>query len=386
MVVFHPPHPGDCRDSPSPHQQSRKTPPTSSTSSSPRKYGINSNKSLPPPLKLASPTSELPSTVQSLLPLTQQHHSSGASTLTYHPTIILPSATTTGLTNSSSSSLASTGGLFSSSSHSTMSGSAISNGLPRTSLPSATSKLYNSSGGVTQIQALPTISAAALTNLIAPAGAGVYQNVIPLASPHVLSPQQQRTMHQAVPNGSSSSPKRSVSNTVHIPNSSGLAAVQLTPGGPILALQQQSGLQSNVSHSSSIIAPGQALMTGIAGLNPGVGGLQLQAPSVTQPGSVHVIDIPINNTTNGQGLKTSVAGAPLLASAPSLPKAPTVLNVSQIPNLIAINPTSPSGSSSSPSPSSNKTPPTVKVLGVSGSGNGGALLGGMQSPIRGNTL
>lgn len=367
------------RDSPSPNQQSRMTPPTSSSSSasSPRRRVISNSKPLPPPLKLATPTSTVPSTVQSLQ--THQHHHSTRAT--HRQTIIVPTLnTTTGLTGLSRLS-------SSSSSPSSIVGPpalTVSNGLPGagagTSPPSSLTKSYFPPN-VTQIQTLPTISAAALTNLAAASGGGgaggVYQTVIPVASTNILTSQQQRVIHQTIPNGSSS-PKRSVAahqsctsgnatTAVHLPgNASGLAAVQLTPGGPILALPS-GGLTQTSSGSSSVIGQ-RALMTGIAGLggsSGGGGGYQLQAPSITQPGSLQIINIPDESSSSATLRRPSPA--PLLADAPTLTKPPTVLNVSQIPNLIAINPASPS----SPSPG-NKTP-TVKVLGVSGA----------QSPIRG---
>ena len=360
------------RDSPSPNQQSRMTPPTSSSLSvsSPRRHAINSSKPLPPPLKLATPTSSVPSTVQSLQ--THQHHHS--SRATHRQAIIVPTLnTTTGLTGLSRLS-------SSTSPPSSIVGPpafTVSNGLPGAgagnSPPSSLTKSYFPPS-VTQIQTLPTISAAALTNLAAAnssGSGGVYQTVIPVASTNILTSQHPRVIHQSMPNGSSS-PKRSVAaqsgvsgnatTAVHLPsNAGGLAAVQLTPGGPILALPSGGLTQQASSGSSSVIAP-RALMTGITGLG---GGYQLQAPSVTQPGSVQIINIPDDSSSSG-GLKTS-SPAPLLAGAPTLPKPPTVLNVSQIPNLIAINPSSPG----SPSPV-NKTP-TVKMLGVSGT----------PSPVRG---
>ena len=359
------------RDSPSPNQQSRLTPPITTSSSSPRRYGIHSNKPLPPPLKLASPTSESHSTVQSLYTQQQHHPTIRASPVTQHQTIILPTVTTaTGLTSLSRQSPPS--------SMTGLPALTIANGLPSagTSPPSAVA--YSS--GVAQIQTLPTISTAL---------GGVY-----LTSPHVLSSQQAALHHHTLSNGSSS-PKRSLAmatasitgttpaaTTIPMANNScsSLAAVQLTPGGPILALPssvlQSPGASGN---SGQARARGRALMAGLnlsnsstTGAGVSGGSYQIHAPSVTQPGSVHIIDLPIDN---GAG-KTSPP-APLLASAPTLPKAPTVLNVSQIPNLIAINPSSPN----SPSPSSNKSTPTVKVFGVSGSGN--SLLSGTQSPIRG---
>ena len=363
------------RDSPSPNQPSRRTPPTSSSASSPRRHVISSSKPLPPPLKLATPTTTVPSTVQSLQ-THQRHHSTRA---THRQAIIVPTLnTTTGLTGLSRLS-------SSSSPPSSVVGPpalTVSNGLPGagagTSPPSSLTKSYFPPN-VTQIQTLPTISAAALTNLAAASSGGgsggVYQTVIPVASTNILTSQQQRVIHQGIPNGSSS-PKRSIAaqsgtsghtaTAMHLPgNASGLAAVQLTPGGPILALPS-GGLTQTSSGSSSIIGQ-RALMTGIAGFGSGGtgGGYQLQAPSVTQPGSLQIINIP-NESSSSVGLRRS-SPAPLLADAPTLPKPPTVLNVSQIPNLIAINPSSPG----SPSPG-NKTP-TVKVLGVSGA----------QSPIRG---
>ena len=357
------------RDSPSPNQPSRMTPPTSSSpsmssslTSSPQRHRISGNKPLPPPLKLAALTSGAPSTVQSLQPH-QHHHSSRA---THHQTIIVPTLNATGLSRFSASS---------SSPPSSVTGPpmlTISNGLPgagaRASPPSSLTKAYVPPN-VSQIQTLPTIPAAALA--AGGGGSGAYPTVIPVASPNILSSQQQRAIHQNISNGSSS-PKRSMASgilgntaaTVHMPNTtSGLTAV-LTPGGQILALPS-GGLQLSSSSASPVIAP-RTLTTGIAGLSGGSGGYQLQAPSVTQPGSVQIINIPDDGSTTG-GLKSSPP-APLLASAPTLPKAPTVLNVSQIPNLITINPSSPG----SPSPG-NKTP-TVKVLGVSGT----------HSPIRGS--
>ena len=110
--------------------------------------------------------------------------------------------------------------------------------------------------------------------------------------------------------------------------------------------------------------------TGTSVAASGGGSYQIHAPSVTQPGSVHIIDLPIESSAGKSSPPT-----PLLATAPTLPKAPTVVNVSQIPNLVAINPSSPN----SPSPGSNKSTPTVKVVGT-----GSPLLTtGIQSPIRG---
>ena len=378
-VVFHS-NDQQARNSPSPNQQSRLTPPTSSTSSSsltssPRRHGIHSNKPLPPPLKLASPTSESQSTVQSLY--THQHHHAPtirASSVTQPQTIILPTVTTaTGLT-----------GLTRQSPPSSVTGPpalTIANGLP--------------SGGASPpiVHALPTISTAALGS----GGTGVY-----IASPQFLSSQQ--ALHQALSNGGSSSPKRNLATatisgtstgaiggaaatTIPVANNTcgALAAVQLTPGGPLLALPssilQPSSAAGNSGHSRT---RGRTLLTGLnlssssatGGVGTGTGtavasggSYQIHAPSVTQPGSVHIIDLPIESSAGKSSPPT-----PLLATAPTLPKAPTVVNVSQIPNLIAINPSSPN----SPSSGSNKSTPTVKVVGT-----GSSLLTGTQSPIRG---
>lgn len=366
------------RDSPSPNQQSRLTPPTSSSSltSSPRRHGIHSNKPLPPPLKLASPTSDSQSTVQSLYPH-QQHPTIRPPSVTQHQTIILPTITTaTRLTRQSPPSSV-TG----------PPAPTIANGLPSGGA-SPPSVISYSSGGVAQIHALPTISTAALGS----GGTGVY-----IASPQFLSSQQ--ALHQALSNGGSSSPKRSLATgtstgvpggvaatTIPVANSAcgALAAVQLTPGGPLLALpssvlQPSSTAAGNSGHSRS---RGRTLLNlssggstggsvGTAGVAvSGGGSYQIHAPSVTQPGSVHIIDLPIESSAGKSSPPT-----PLLATAPTLPKAPTVVNVSQIPNLVAINPSSPN----SPSPGSNKSTPTVKVVGT-----GSPLLTtGIQSPIRG---
>ena len=361
-------HEHHIRDSPSPNHQSRQTPPTShstssssSLSSSPRRHGIHGHKSLPPPLKLASPTPESPNTIHS------QH-----SRPSPHQAIILPTISTTGLTSLSTPSSV----RFSSpSSIAGLPTVALPNGFSplqgvRTSPPSTLTRTFinsSASGGMAPIQ---TFSAATL----AAAGGGgsgataVYQSVIPVASAHSLTTQhQQRVINQTVTNGSSS-PKRSVASptantaSTALHNSPGLAAIQLTPGGPVLALPTVSGFQRMAGGLNSMGAAA-------------AGGIQLQAPSVTQPGSFQIIDIPVD-IGSGSGLKSSPP-TPLLASAPTLPKAPTVLNVSQIPNLITINPSSPGSASSSPG---HKTP-TVKVVSVNGSGSG--FIGGTQSPIRG---
>ena len=381
------------RDSPSPNQQSRLTPPTSSTSSSlltssSRRHGIHSNKPLPPPLKLASPTSESPSTVQSLYTHQHHHHAPAirAPSVTQHQTIILPTVTTAGLT-----------GLTRQSPPSSVTGPpvlTIANGLP-TGGTSPPSVITYSSGGVAQIHTLPTISTATLGS----GGAGVY-----IASPQFLSTQQ--ALHQALSNGGSSSPKRNLASaatisgattgggatatTIPVANNTcgALAAVQLTPGGPLLALPSSVLQPSSAAGSSGHgRTRGRTLLTGLnlnssgttgsmgtaaAGTTVASGGsYQIHAPSVTQPGSVHIIDLPIESSAGKSSPPT-----PLLASAPTLPKAPAVVNVSQIPNLIAINPSSPN----SPSPSgSNKSTPTVKVVGTGSS----LLTAGTQSPIRG---
>ena len=376
-AVFRTNSPQNNRESPSPNQLTRMTPPISSSSSSSQsRRGIHSNKPLPPPLKLASPTSESQSTVQSLHAV-QQHHRPQHPTVrttsgTKHQTIILPTVTTaTGLTSFSRQSPPSS-----------------VTGTPVLTLANGLPSRGTSPQSVAQIQALPTISTAALGS------GGIY-----LTSPQFLS-SQQAALHQALSSGSSLQPKRSLSTatmsgsstastTLPVANNScgPLAAVQLSPGGPLLALSssmlQPSSAEGNSaqgrSRGRSLLTTGLNIggsMTGVAasaGTIGSGGSYQIQAPSVTQPGSMHIIDLPIESISG----KTSPP-TPFVATAPTLPKAPSVVNVSQIPNLITINPSSPN----SPSPGSNKSTPTVKVVGVS-SGSSSSLLSGTQSPIRG---